>query len=176
MLRHSFTDRFDVGGRFGFGEIGIDLKYQMVKNEKYPSISIGAGVGIASHFGGIYLSKKHSFNNFIIEPLVNINYTEKRNQFWIPLPDKYRTYDDVGVRGTYSEIMEDGRFIDFVFGLGMGKRDEKKEISIYLGIVPQYYFWKKIRSQGCINCDVRTSTYDHFDDTLYVLTLIWSSF
>ena len=38
LLRHSFTDRFDVGGRFGFGEIGIDLKYQMVKNEKYPSI------------------------------------------------------------------------------------------------------------------------------------------
>ena len=107
LLRHSFTNRFDVGGRFGFGEIGIDLKYQIVKNEKHPSISIGAGVGIASHFGGIYLSKKHSFNNFIIEPLVNIDYTEKRNQFWIRLPDKYRTYDDAEVAGS---LCNDGSY------------------------------------------------------------------
>ena len=124
----------------------------------------------------MYISKKYNFGNFFVEPLVNINYSEKRNQFWISLPEKYRTHDDPEISGVYSEIMEDGTFIDFVFGLGVGKSDEKKEICVYLGIVPQYYFSKEMRSQGCINCDVRTSTYDHHDDLLFVLSLIISSF
>jgi hypothetical protein len=175
-LRYSITDRFDLGGRVGCADIGFDLRYQILKNAKFPSISIGAGSGIASRFGGVYLSKKYSFKSFTIEPLVNVNYTEKRNHFWIPLPEEFRTGNDVEVRGVYSEILEDGEFIDFVLGFGVGKKYEKKEISIYLGIVPQYYFSKQISSQGCINCDVKASAYHHSDDILYVLTFSVSKF
>lgn len=174
--RYSITNRFDMGARFGLGGAGIDLRYQIVKSKKYPSISIGAGWGVVSYFSGMYISKKYNFGNFFVEPLVNINYTKKRNQFWIPLPEKYKTYESGEVAGVYSEIMEDGRLIDFVFGLGVGKSDEKEEISIYLGVVPQHYYSKEIFDQRCINCDVRASTYDHHDDMLFVLSFILSSF
>lgn len=176
--RYGIGRKLDIGGRLGMGGIGGDIKYCFFHERKYwPSMALDSGGGLLYLYTSIVISKDLLVGKWIFDPLINVNFKYNRNDFWLQLPEQYRTYSGGEVSNVVGEVVEDGIFLEIPLGLEiLTPPIGRSRFGIIFALAPQYYFMKQVRILGCINCEEKMRSFDHDSDILYLLQIKYEMF